>query len=121
MISQSLQSGFLKGHYTETLLVRLSDIHGAIARSQVTLLALFDVSAAFDTVDHDIVLRRLSTSLAYPATTFTWLAPYLQDRTYSVACGSARSSWAPAPFGLPQVSVKGPLLYIIYITDFCHS
>ena len=44
----------------ETLLVRLlSDIYGAIDRSQVILLALFDVRASFDTVDHNILLRRL--------------------------------------------------------------
>ncbi|PGH37691.1 MAG: hypothetical protein CRN43_19655, partial [Candidatus Nephrothrix sp. EaCA] len=54
------QSGFRKGHSTETLLVRLlSDIYGAIDKSEVTLLALFDVSAAFDTVDHQILLQRL--------------------------------------------------------------
>src|SRR6218665_954323 len=54
------QSGFRKGHSTEILLVRLlSDIYGAIDRSEVTLLALFNVSAAFDTVDHQILLQRL--------------------------------------------------------------
>src|SRR5688572_24002721 len=56
----TFQSGFRKGHSTETLLVRLlSDIYGAIDRSQVILLALFAVSTAFDTVDHDIILRRI--------------------------------------------------------------
>src|SRR6218665_2905215 len=55
----AIQSGFRKGHSTETLLLRLlSDIYGAIDRSQLTLLALFDVSAAFDTVDHEILLER---------------------------------------------------------------
>ena len=52
------QSGFRKHHSTETLLLRLlSDIYGAIDRGQLTLLALFDVSAAFDTVDHDLLLE----------------------------------------------------------------
>src|SRR6218665_1153668 len=59
----AIQSGFRKGHSTETLLLRLlSDIYGAIDRSQLTLLALFDVSAAFDTVDHEILLERLQIS-----------------------------------------------------------
>src|SRR6218665_314064 len=50
------QSGFHKGHSNESLLLRLlSDIYGAMDRSEVTLLALFDVSAAFDSVDHDIL------------------------------------------------------------------
>ena len=56
----AIQSGFRRGHSTETLLLRLlSDVYGAIDRSQLTLLALFDVSAAFDTVDHDILQERL--------------------------------------------------------------
>src|SRR6218665_69488 len=59
----AIQSGFRKGHSKETLLLRLlSDIYGAIDRSQLTLLALFDVSAAFDTVDHEILLERLQIS-----------------------------------------------------------
>src|SRR6218665_1714735 len=51
------QSGFRRGHSTETLLLRLlSDCYGAIDGRRVTLLALFDVSAAFDTVDHQILI-----------------------------------------------------------------
>ena len=55
----SCQSGFRKGHSTESLLLYLlSDIYGAMDKTQITLLALFDVCAAFDSVDHEILLRR---------------------------------------------------------------
>src|SRR6218665_3285507 len=59
--TRRIQSGFRKGHSTETPLLRLlSDVYAAIDSSQLTLLALFDVSAAFDTVDHEILLKRLN-------------------------------------------------------------
>src|SRR5688572_16053119 len=71
----TFQSGFRKGHSTETLLVRLlSDIYGAIDRSQV-ILALFAVSTTFDTVDHDIILRRLSTSFGLSGNFLDWIFP----------------------------------------------
>lgn len=59
------QPGFLKGHSTETLVLRLlSDIYGIVESSQITLLALFDVSAAFDAVFHKLCLiKRLEISL----------------------------------------------------------
>ena len=112
------QSGFRKGHSTESLLLRLlSDIYGAIDKSQVTLSTLFDVSAAFDTVDHDILLQRLSISFGLSGNVLGWLTSFLQDRSFMVAHGYSRSPWVPAPFWLPQGSVLGPLLYIIFTAD----
>src|SRR6218665_2162672 len=103
------QSGFREGHSTETLLLRLlSDIYEAVDCSQLTLLALFDVSAAFDTVDHKILLKRLNVSFGFSGTLLLWLRSFLTERSLCVVHGSSRSSWVPAPFGLPQGSVLAP-------------
>ena len=99
----AIQSGFRKGHSTETLLLRLlSDVYGAIDRSQLTLLALFDVSAAFDTVDHDILLERLHISFGLSGTMLLWLRSFLSERSFRVVHGSSRSQWAPPPMVSPR-------------------
>jgi hypothetical protein len=96
------QSGFRKHHSTETLLLRLlSDVYGAIDRAQITLLALFDVSAAFDTVDHGLLLERLCVSFGLTGNILEWIASFLHDRSICVVHGSTRSPWVPAQYGLP--------------------
>src|SRR6218665_223267 len=84
---------------------------------QLTLLALFDVSAAFDSVDHDILLRRLSITLGINKLPLAWITSYLSEHSASVLFHSSRSSWRPTPFGLPQGSMLGPLLYILFTAD----
>src|SRR6218665_1062724 len=95
----------------------LSDIYGAVDRSRLTLLALFDVSAAFDTVDHEILLKRLQLSFSLSGNFLTWLASFLDGRSLCVVHGSSRSQWVPAHSGLPQGSVLALFLYIIYTSE----
>ena len=98
------QSGFRRNHSTETLLLRLlSDFYSAMDLGQVTLLALFDVSSAFDSVDHSILLQRLSTSFGLVDQPLEWLRSFLSERTNCAVVGSSRSIWVPAPFGVPRV------------------
>src|SRR6218665_1656712 len=95
------------------------EIHAAMYmdKTQLTLLALFDVSAAFDSVDHEILLRRLSITFGINELPLAWITSYLSDRSSSVLFHSSRSRWRPTPFGLPQGSVLGPLLYILFTAD----
>ena len=79
----------------------------------LTLLALFDVSAAFDTVDHDILLERLHVTFGLSGVFLEWLGSFLSGRTLSVVHGPTQFRWVPAPYGLPQGSILGPLLCFI--------
>src|SRR6218665_1945644 len=76
-----------------------------------------NVSSAFDSVDHSILLQRLSTPFGLTDKPLEWLCSFLSGRTNCVTFGSSRSAWVLAPFGVPQGSVLGPILYIIYTAD----
>ena len=112
------QSGFRRGYSTETAILRmLSDIYAAVDRGRVALLALLDVSAAFDTVDHDILLERLLVSFGVTGSAHAWIRSFLSSRSQSVRLGSSSSSWSSIRCGVPQGSILGPLLYILYTAD----
>ena len=112
------QSGFRRGYSTETAILRmLSDIYAAVDRGRVALLALLDVSAAFDTVDHDILLERLLVSFGVTGSAHAWIRSFLSSRSQYVRLGSSSSSWSSIRCGVPQGSILGPLLYILYTAD----
>jgi hypothetical protein len=71
----SVQSAYRAGHSTETAVLKVSsDIWKAMDEGNITLLGLLDLSAAFDTVDHDILLERLSTSYGISGSVLQWLS-----------------------------------------------
>jgi len=80
----------------------------------LSVLALLDLSAAFDTVDHDILLTRLMVSFGISGAALNWFQSYLTSRAECVRRGSVQSTHKTVRFGVPQGSVLGPLLFILY-------
>ena len=106
---------FVDHHSTETLLLCVTDnLLCKADNRQVSLLTLLDQSAAFDTIDHNILLNRLSYSFGISGTVFKWFISYLTNRTQSVSVGDLNSSSFPLKYGVPQGSVLGPILSTLY-------
>jgi hypothetical protein len=80
-----LQSAYRTGHSTETALLKVhNDIMCSMDQQRVSLLVLLDLSAAFDTVDHQVLLRRLEVSFGITGTALKWFKSYLTNRSQRV-------------------------------------
>jgi len=111
----STQSAYRKFHSTETALLKVfSDLCKAVDDGNTCLLGLLDLSSAFDTVDHNILLTRLDVSFGVKSTALEWFQSYLTDRTQVVRVAGCSSKTSRLRCGVPQGSILGPLLFIIY-------
>ena len=80
------------------------------------ILVLLDLSAAFDTIDHHLLLQRLREELHIHGAALDWIQSYLSDREQCVVVSDAVSEPRPLTIGVPQGSVIGPLLFTLYMT-----
>ena len=111
------QSGFKTGHSTETALLSVTTaLQSARAASRSSVIILLDLSAAFDTVNHRILLARLS-EMGITGTALQWISSYLSGRSYQVSWGGDVSDPRQLSTGVPQGSVLGPLLFSLYTTS----
>jgi hypothetical protein len=109
------QSAYKAFTSTETALLKVkSDVLNAVDKQEVVLLVLLDLSAAFDTIDHDILLQRLRDRLGISGNALQWVRTYLKCRSSRVYIDGSSSESSSLVFGVPQGSVIGPLLFVIY-------
>jgi len=83
----------------------------------VTLLGLLDLSAAFNCVDHDILLRRLRDKFCIAGSADDWTESFLSGRTQQVYYKGRLSTVSLLLYGVPQSSVIGPVLFLLYVAE----
>ena len=117
-IFPKFQSAYRHKHSTETALTRVqNDIIELTAKKQHVILVLLDLSAAFDTIDKDILCHRLRTYFGISNLALNWLNSYSNIRSMSVSRENSFSAPTPARFGVPQGSVLGPIIiFYVYST-----
>ncbi len=92
-----------------------NDILRGVDSGSCVVLLLLDLTAAFDTVDHDILIARLKNHVGVQGLALKWFSSYLKDRTFSVSLGDYSSPTAPLVCGVPQGSILGPILFSLYM------
>ena len=103
-----------RNHSTETALLKvINDILLNMNKQHVTILVLLHLSAAFDTVDHSILLNRLSSKLDLNGTALAWFRSYLSGRSQRVSVRGAVSDKFDLHYGVPQGSCLGPLFFTV--------
>ena len=114
-LDEPLQSAYKPGHCTESALIKLqSDILSAMDEQHVVLLALLDLSAAFDTCNHSILLHRLEFDFHISDCALEWFRSYLAQREQMVKIGDAVSDPVPLETGFRQGSGLGTRFYNNY-------
>ena len=114
-LHEELQSAYRKFHSTETALLKVqSDILQSLDKGNVTVLVMLDLSAAFDTIDHHILLHRFEHLFRITGLALQWITSYLGNRYQAVVIDGKRSAPVLLQYGVPQGSVLGPKMYTMY-------
>ena len=111
----SYQSACRKFFSCKTSLLKLADnLLNEMANQRVSALVVMDLSAAFDMVDHNILIDVLSNQYGFEGKVLNWFDTYLRAHFCQVDINRTRSSIQPLDFSVPQGSCAGPMLYTVY-------
>ena len=114
-LTRKFQSAYRACHSIETALLRTdSDIFAASDANHVSILALLNLSAAFDTTDHSILLSRLQQYFCVSGPALSWFRSYLSNSFQFVSASGSNSKLSKLDYGVPQGSVLGPILFVLY-------
>tara|TARA_B110000881_G_scaffold40031_1_gene32496 strand:+ start:158 stop:3112 length:2955 start_codon:yes stop_codon:yes gene_type:complete len=120
-LTETYQSAYKSSHSTETALLKVkNDMLNELDKGKALILVLLDLSSAFDTIDHKILVERMKKEFGVTGTAKEWFVSYLSDRTNKVCVLSDYSDVQTLHYGVPQGSIAGPPIFTAYSQPVAH-